>query len=91
MIGSLKNPSNELVFLKFIKKEFKAGSLRYTKLLGKDAVIEVNRDNHACIRVCQTGRNPTMRDFSRTHGLSIAQLHQALSDPQVCLNFFLSG
>tara|TARA_B110000261_G_scaffold131575_1_gene147736 strand:+ start:178 stop:960 length:783 start_codon:yes stop_codon:yes gene_type:complete len=38
MIGSLKYPSEELVFLKFIKKEFKAGSLRYTKLLGKDVV-----------------------------------------------------
>tara|TARA_B110000211_G_C14080049_1_gene554105 strand:+ start:2411 stop:3193 length:783 start_codon:yes stop_codon:yes gene_type:complete len=38
MIGDLKTPINELEFLSFIKKEFKAGSLRYTNILNKDVV-----------------------------------------------------
>jgi dinuclear metal center YbgI/SA1388 family protein len=38
MIGDLENPIKELDFLKFIKKQFKAGSLRYTELLNKDVV-----------------------------------------------------
>jgi len=38
MIGTLKTPSEELDFLKLIKKEFRAGSLRYTKLLQQDVV-----------------------------------------------------
>ena len=38
MIGDLKTPVNELEFLNLIKKEFKAGCVRYTRLLGKDVV-----------------------------------------------------
>lgn len=35
MIGTLNEPKDEMELLKFIKKEFKAGSLRYTSLLNK--------------------------------------------------------
>ena len=38
MIGDLKTPMQELEFLNFIKKEFKAGSLRYTNILNKDVL-----------------------------------------------------
>ncbi len=38
IIGELKSPMKEMDFLNLIKKEFKAGSVRYTNLLNKDVV-----------------------------------------------------
>lgn len=35
MVGNLNNPTNELAFLKSVKKNLKTDSIRYTKLLGK--------------------------------------------------------
>ena len=32
------------------------------------------------IRICQTGRNPTMRYLSRTMGISIAWLYERFQD-----------
>ena len=33
-------------------------------------------DNDAMIRICTTGRNPTMRHINRTHGISIRWLYE---------------
>ena len=38
-----------------------------------------HEDNQAMIRVCETGKNPTMRHLGRTHGISIAWLHEILT------------
>ena len=35
-----------------------------------------HEDNDVCIRVCRTGRNQTMRHLGRTHGITIAWLHE---------------
>jgi dinuclear metal center YbgI/SA1388 family protein len=36
LAGNLKKPMSEMAFLKMVKRSMKAGSLRYTKLLGKN-------------------------------------------------------
>ena len=33
-------------------------------------------DNETMIRVCKTGKNPTMRHLLRTHRVNIASLHE---------------
>ena len=38
-----------------------------------------HEDNQAMIRVCETGKNPTMRHLGRTHGVSVAWMHEQLS------------
>ena len=45
-------------------------------ILGRQAGLVFNEDNHAMIRVCQTGRNPTMRHLGPTHRVSVAWLHE---------------
>ena len=50
-------------------------SLWDTMKLGKGG-IEVHEDNMGMIRICETGRNPTMRYLARTHGVSVAWLHE---------------
>ena len=42
----------------------------------KKVRLIMHDDNEAMIQVCRTGRNPTMRHLGRTHGISIAYLHQ---------------
>ena len=37
------------------------------------------------IRVCETGRNPTMRHLGRTHRVSVSWLHERFSEPQLTL------
>ena len=44
---------------------------------GEKAVF--HEDNQAMIRVCETGRNPTMRHLGRTHGISVRWLHETLT------------
>ena len=39
------------------------------------------------IRVCQTGRNPTMRHLGRTHRVSVAWLHQRFAELGIDLRF----
>ena len=45
-------------------------------LLPQFKSIICHEDNTAMIRICQTGRNPTMRYLSRTMGISIAWLYE---------------
>ena len=39
------------------------------------------------IRVCQTGRNPTMRHLGRTHRVSVAWLHERFAELGIDLRF----
>ena len=38
-------------------------------------------DNSACVQVCRTGHNPTMRVLQRTHKVSVAWLHECFQVP----------
>merc|ERR1712240_748936 len=38
--------------------------------------LVVREDNNTALRVMETGKNPTMRHMNRTHGISIASLHE---------------
>eukprot|EP00972_Heterocapsa_arctica_P047466 6999854-Heterocapsa_arctica.AAC.1 len=43
------------------------------------------------IRVVETGRNPTMRHLQRTHGVSVAWLHETFKKNKIDLNYELSS
>ena len=47
----------------------------------KPPPLVVHEDNQAMLRVMQTGRNPTMRYFGRTHRISVAWLHEVFKNP----------
>ena len=38
--------------------------------------VIAHEDNSAMMKVCEHGRNPTMRHLGRTHGISVALLHK---------------
>ena len=48
-------------------------------LLGGKCPLVVHEDNQAMLRVIETGRNPTMRYFGRTHRVSVRWLHEAFN------------
>ena len=58
----------------------------------------VHEDNQAMIRVVETGKNPTMRYLGRTHGVSIAWLHETFkgvdlklayeTSPRMCADIY---
>ena len=35
-----------------------------------------HEDNQAMLRIIETGKNPSMRYLGRTHGISVARLHE---------------
>ena len=42
------------------------------------------------IRVCRSGRNPTMRHLLRTHAVSVASLHEVFKRPDISLEYVQS-
>ena len=44
--------------------------------MGRVIKVDFHEDNQAMIRVCETGRNPTMRHLGRVHSVDIAWLHE---------------
>jgi hypothetical protein len=54
-------------------------------LLGTFDHVLVLGDNEAMCRVINTGKNPTMRYLHRTHGVSIARLHERLKTKKTML------
>ncbi len=49
-------------------------------LLGRSAQCVLCEDNETCIRVLETGRNPTMRHIGRTHKVDVAFLDERFAD-----------
>jgi len=47
-------------------------------ILGRAVRVSFLEDSSAAIRVIETGRNPTMRHMSRTHGVDLCFLHECL-------------
>ena len=45
-----------------------------------NARVVFHEDNEAMIRVCTTGRNPTMRHLGRVHKVDVAWLHERFTD-----------
>ena len=54
-------------------------------LSSRPVTLFVHEDNQAMIRVCETGRNPTMRHLGRTHRVSVDWLHEQFAADQVTL------
>ena len=47
----------------------------FETVLKRLVYLELMEDNQSTIRNIKTGRNPTMRHISRTHGVNVAWLH----------------
>ena len=54
-------------------------------LLGRSVQCVLCEDNETCIRVLETGRNPTMRHIGRTHKVDVAFLHERFIDGDICI------
>ena len=48
--------------------------------------IDLQEDNEACLQIMRTGRNPSMKHVSRTHGVNIAWLHAQFAKHFVGIN-----
>ena len=55
------------------------------------ARLIVHEDNQALIRVCGSGKNPTMRYLHRTHRISVAWLHEIFQRKDVLLAYEVSA
>ena len=61
----------------------------------------MHEDNQAMMRVVETGKNPTMRYLGRTHGVSIAWLHETFkgeyldlaygTSPRMCADIYMKA
>ena len=52
------------------------------QIVGQRFILDFREDNTTMISVCKTGKNPTMRTLSRTHGVSVDWLHERFTtDP----------
>ena len=79
---SHSTPEAELVAAAWALRREGLPSLDLWKtLLGRDQGLRFLEDNQAMIRVCQTGRNPTMRHLNRTHGVCISWLKEVFDAP----------
>eukprot|EP00972_Heterocapsa_arctica_P072041 10638928-Heterocapsa_arctica.AAC.1 len=65
-------------------------SLWWTLLLNQHN-LRFHEDSQAMIRVVETGRNPTMRDLLRTHGVSGAWLRETFNNTCSYLDYELSS
>eukprot|EP00972_Heterocapsa_arctica_P036575 5383592-Heterocapsa_arctica.AAC.1 len=65
-------------------------SLWWTPLPNKP-ILRFHEDNQAMIRVVEIGRNPTMRYLHRTHGVSVALLHETFKKDCLDLDYELSS
>ena len=48
-------------------------------LLGRLVSMTLMEDNESTFQIIKTGKNPTMRHISRTHGVNVQWLHDAYS------------
>ena len=44
--------------------------------MGKIDTMHLHSDNQAMIRICRTGKNPSMRYLATTHGVQVGSLHE---------------
>ena len=46
----------------------------------KGMKVQFNEDNEACLAICRTGRNPSLRHVDRTQKISVGWLHEQWGD-----------
>ena len=56
---------------------------RWERILDRKVDLEVDQDNQATARIMSTGRAPTLRHIGRTHYVSVAWIHERLSEPGI--------
>ena len=44
-------------------------------VLGRKVALDLIEDNESTVQILKTGKNPTMRHMSRTHGVNVMWLH----------------
>ena len=64
--------------------------LRSHRLLPHKPGLIVHEDNQAMIKIVESGRNPTMRYLGRTHGVSVAWLHETFKGEDLSLAYEIS-
>ena len=47
-------------------------------------------DNESTICIIRTGKNPTMRHISRTHGVNIGWLHDVFQQPYIHMEYVVT-
>ena len=73
---SHSTPEAELVALNHGLRTVAYPALDLWSVLLPSARLVCHEDNDVAMRICQSGRNQTMRYVGRTHGMSIAWLHE---------------
>ena len=63
----------------------------WERLLDRPQVLDVYQDNQATARIMSTGRAPTLRHIKRTHGVSVAWLHERVIGPDASLHDCVSN
>jgi hypothetical protein len=66
--------------IEILKSMIQASNAAGTTDKTHKTVVRLHVDNQAMAAVIRSGRNPTMRHLSRTHGISISWLHEQCQD-----------
>ncbi len=81
---SHSTPEAEIVAADFALRTAGLPALQlWDTLFERPVSLVFHEDNQAMIRVCQTGRNPTMRHIGRTHRTSVAWMHEVFAAPNI--------
>ena len=74
---SKSTPEAEIVALDHALRNTGLPSLQvWNRVLAPNSRLVVHEDNDVCIRIVRSGKNQTMRALSRTHGISVAWVHE---------------
>ena len=85
---SKSTPEAEIISMDFAIRSMGLPSLSLWDTLGfGKGGVDVHEDNMSMVRICETGRNPTMRYLSRTHGVSVAWLHEQFTGGTLRLHY----
>ena len=88
---SLSTPEAEIIATQIAVKSMGLPAVDIWHTIHNDeGVIQVHEDNQAMIAVVRSGKNPTMRHIKRTHGVSIAWLHERFEEPFLSLHYEIS-
>ena len=78
---SHSTPEAEIVAADFALRSVGIPALiLWDRVVGKESKVIFMEDNEATIRICQSGKNPTMRHLGRTHRVSTSWLHERFTE-----------
>ena len=85
---SHSTPEAEIVSMNMAVRTLGIPALHvWDTLLGRKVGLGVMEDNDATILIVKTGKNPTLRHISRTHGVNVAWLHEVFQQPEFRLYY----